>query len=69
MISLNDAQLKIVMQAASGLPPEKRTLLLERIGASPSLRLHRRFSDTDLADVVQQALRGLVHEPVGNFRR
>ena len=34
MIALNDAQLKVVMTAASQVPHEKRAMFLERVGAA-----------------------------------
>ena len=57
MLALNDDQLAVVMTAASGLPVEKRTILLERVAAR--LRLLSRFSDADLDDAVRLALLGL----------
>jgi hypothetical protein len=47
MISLNDAQLKVVMAAAEHVPHEKRAQFLERIAAM--LKLRGRFSDRDVA--------------------
>ena len=59
MISLSDMQLKTVMTAAGGLPPEKRDTFLRRIG-DHFQRNGRRFTDADLDRAVRQALRGLV---------
>jgi hypothetical protein len=54
--------LRLVMVAAGPLPPEKRTLLLERIAAKlnhgPAF-----FSDGDVEAAITAALSGLVHEP------
>lgn len=57
MIALNDAQLKIVMAAASPVPPEKRSQFLERIAAMLTLRGH--FTDADVNAAAELALRGL----------
>jgi hypothetical protein len=64
MISLNDAQLKTVMAAAHGVPHEKRSQFLERIAAMLRLRGRGDFDDADVADAVQQALTGLIQQPV-----
>jgi hypothetical protein len=62
VISLNDRQLKSVMEAAARLPPEKRFLLLERLAAS--LQLRGRYTDDDVVAATRAALRGLhQHEP------
>jgi hypothetical protein len=58
-ISLDDAQLKIVMAAASNLPPERRDAFLRRVGAM--LRVRGVFDDHDVADVARLALTGLAH--------
>ena len=63
MIGLTDYQLKIVMGAARTLPVEKRDTFLQRIAAMLALRGRGHFGDSDVADVAQLALRGLVHEP------
>jgi hypothetical protein len=50
------------MAAATGLSPEKRTLLLERVAAHLQLhgrRAGRRFGDTDVEAAVRMALQGL----------
>jgi hypothetical protein len=63
MISLNDAQLKTVMAAASHVPHEKRSQFLERIAAAMlALRGRGHFTDRDVGDAVKMALVGLVHE-------
>ena len=60
MIGLTDHQLEIVMGAARVLPVEKRDTFLQRITAMLALRGRGRFTDTDVADVAQLALAGLV---------
>ena len=60
MIGLTDIQLKIVMNAARSIPVEKRDIFLQRIAAMLALRGRGRFTDTDVADVAQLALAGLV---------
>ncbi|MGC2824417.1 MAG: hypothetical protein WA322_09305 [Pseudolabrys sp.] len=63
MISLNDAQLKIVMAAASHVPHEKRSQFLERIAAMLRLRGRGHFNDADVNDAVARALSGMTHQP------
>lgn len=60
MIALTDHQLALVMTAATGLPAEKRSVLLERVAARLALR--GRFNDADVEGAVRTALRGLVQE-------
>jgi len=60
-LALSDSQLNTVMMAAADLPPEKRSLYLERIGAMMNAR--GRFNDTDVAEVAKLALTGLVRQP------
>jgi hypothetical protein len=55
MLALSDSQLQIVMAAAGPLPPEKRSLFLERVAAS--LRIH---GAGDFERAVQLALTGLI---------
>ncbi len=62
-LSLTDNQMQAVLLAAQPLPPEKRSELLERIGARLRL-VAGRPSDDDVARAVELALRGLVQEPV-----
>jgi hypothetical protein len=62
MIGLTDYQLKIVMDTARALPVEKRDIFLQRIAAMLALRGRGRFTDTDVADVAQLALCGLVQQ-------
>ena len=61
MISLNDAQLRIVKAAASHVPPAKRTQFLERVSAM--LQMRGRGHDDDVASVTALALTGLAHQP------
>ena len=61
MISLTNSQLQTLMTTASRLEPERRDLFLKRVGAM--LKLRRRFTDGDVADVAKLALSGLVQEP------
>ena len=61
MIALTDSQLRTVMDAASALAPERRDIFLQRCGAM--LRMRRRYTDSDLVEVVQLACTGLVREP------
>ncbi|MGC1842223.1 MAG: hypothetical protein WA730_07460 [Pseudolabrys sp.] len=62
MVSLTDYQLRIVMGAARGLPVEKRDIFPQRIAAMLPLRGYGRFTNTDVADVAQLALAGLVQK-------
>jgi hypothetical protein len=49
MIGLSDAQLKLVMAAAGGMPVEKRSQFLERIAAMLRLRGRGHFNDSDVS--------------------
>jgi hypothetical protein len=60
MLALTDEQLKVVMIAASGLPPEKRSVFLERVAAR--LQLRGSFTADDLAKAIRAALQGLTHD-------
>ena len=60
-LALSDSQLNTVMMATADLPPEKRSLYLERVGAMMNER--GRFNDTDVAKVAKLALTGLVRQP------
>ena len=50
----DDPQLKTVIDAAAALAPERRSVFLERCGAM--LRMRRRFTDGDVADMAHLAL-------------
>jgi hypothetical protein len=63
MISLNNAQLKIVAAAAAQVPIEKRPQFLGRIAAMLKLRGRGHFDDADVAEVTQLALAGLIQQP------
>jgi hypothetical protein len=60
VIGLSNRQLRIVMDGARRLSPEKRLLLCERITAM--LELRGRFNDDDVKAAVQAALRGLIQQ-------
>jgi hypothetical protein len=60
MLSLSDDQLQIVMTAAGALPPEKRSLFLERLAARLRLR-GPRFTADDLDEAMRLAMVGLAH--------
>jgi hypothetical protein len=57
---LTDTQLAAVMDTARTLPVEKRDVYLQRIGAMLTQRGRGRFTDTDVADVAQLAMAGLI---------
>ena len=59
MISLTDRQLSILQQAAAPIPIEKRSIFLQRIFSM--LKLRKKFSDDDIADVCGLASFGLTH--------
>jgi hypothetical protein len=61
MVSLSDRQLAAVMDAARTLQVERRDLFLQRVGAM--LRMRGRFTDSDVVDVTQLAMAGLVQQP------
>jgi hypothetical protein len=61
MLALSDSQLQVVMSAAGGLSPEKRSLFLERVAARLQLD-GPRFTDTDLERAVRSALSGLIRD-------
>ena len=50
------------MGAARGLPLEKHDIFLQRIAAMLALRDYGRFTDTDVADLAQLALAGLMQK-------
>jgi hypothetical protein len=64
MLALDDRQLQIIVDAAAILPVEKRSVFLERIAARLQLR-GRPVDHFVFEDVVEAALRGLVHPSVG----
>jgi hypothetical protein len=60
-LALSDSQLATVMAAATGLPPDKRSVFLERIAAQ--LGQIRRPSDADVERAARAALKGLLQAP------
>jgi len=60
-LALSDSQLAIVMAAAGGLPPVKRTVFLERIAAH--LACVRRPGDANVELAARISLRGLMQAP------
>jgi hypothetical protein len=60
-LALTDSGLRIVMAAATGLPPEKRQIFMERIAAQ--LSRIRRPGDADVERAARAALRGLMQAP------
>ncbi len=53
--------------AAANLPLEKRDAFLERVAAHLRIRLGT-FTDADVAQAAETALRGLVHNPAASER-
>jgi hypothetical protein len=66
VIALSDAQLKVVMAAASHVPHEKRGQFLERVAAMLAHRGRGHFDDAAVADAVARALTGLAHTAAGH---
>jgi hypothetical protein len=64
-VSLSSHQLGLIMQAATGLPPDKRSVLLERVAAR--LALCGRFNDAD-ADVEARIFTRRLHGRIGSAR-
>jgi hypothetical protein len=63
-LALTDSGLRIVMSAAAGLPPEKRSLFLERVATQVQfLTGGRRPGDADVERAAKLALRGLMQAP------
>jgi hypothetical protein len=60
MLGLTDSQLRAIMDPARTLPIERRDIFLQRVGAM--LRMRGRFADTDVADVAQLAMAGLIQQ-------
>ena len=58
MLALTDQQLRIVMESAAGIDPERRDIFLQRCAAM--LKMRGRFSDSDVIEVTRLALCGLV---------
>jgi hypothetical protein len=60
MVPFSDAQIFAIRTAAKGLPPEKRSLYLQRVNAFVEQRHGNRFTDSDVDTAVKIALSGLV---------
>jgi hypothetical protein len=58
-LALSDAQLQTLMIFAADIPPEKRSIFMERIEAM--LRVRHRFDDSDVAEISRLAACGLIH--------
>jgi hypothetical protein len=56
-LALSDAQLKTVMTIAAAIPPEKRSMFLQRVSAM--LVIRGRFDDADVVAVAKLACSGL----------
>jgi hypothetical protein len=63
MLALSDSQLKTLMTFAADIPPDKRSMFLERVGAMLAMRGRGHFNDEDVADVARLALTGLTRQP------
>jgi hypothetical protein len=63
MLALSDSQLRTLMTSAADIPPEKRSMFLERVAAMLAMRGRGHFDDGDVADVAKLALTGLAHQP------
>jgi hypothetical protein len=57
MIGLTDNELKTLMRTAEGLPIDKRSVFLERVGATLNLRR------VSIDEAIDLALCGLMHGP------
>lgn len=57
MLTLTDAQVRILTETAAKVPIEKRSLLLERVGAILKFRSR---SDDDFQDAITLASVGLI---------
>jgi uncharacterized membrane protein len=63
-LGFTDAQLQRITAAAEPLPPEKRSVFLQRLMAHLEARgVYRRARDDDVEAAVHTALRGLQHMP------
>jgi hypothetical protein len=60
MVRLTDFQMRLVMTSAGGLPQNKRSVFLERIGGQLG-QLGGRVTDHDVERATMTALRGLLH--------
>lgn len=62
-LRLTDGQMATVINAARPLPPDKRSVLLERIAGNLQQLGYLRVSESDLECAVRLALQGLLHAP------
>ena len=63
MLGLTDNQLRVVMDAATTVPIEKRSIYLERIASMLTMRGRGHVADSDVMEVARLALTGLTHQP------
>jgi hypothetical protein len=61
VIAYSDAQLFVISTAAKDLPPEKRSLYLQRVNAFLETKRGGLFTDQDVDVAIKTALAGLVH--------
>jgi hypothetical protein len=61
-LRLTGTQLHLVMTAAAPIPPEKRSIFLERVAGHLWRIGYQRVRDDDVGRAVKSALRGLLHE-------
>jgi hypothetical protein len=61
-LRLTGTQLHLVMTAAAPIPPEKRSIFLERVASHLWRVGYQRVRDDDVTGAVTAALRALVHE-------
>ena len=66
-LALTEAQLQTLMAVATDIPPEKRSLFLERFSAMLALRGRGRFNNRDVAEVAKLASTGLASPSLPNF--
>lgn len=65
MVSLTDYQLRVVMDIAVRLDPDRRSIFLERCAAM--LKFRHRFSDDDVADTIQREATAAIMSTIGDF--
>jgi hypothetical protein len=56
---MSDQQLRVVMDVAATIDPERRDEFLQRVASA--LRIRYRFNDIDVIEITQTSLVGLVH--------
>jgi hypothetical protein len=62
-LGLSDTQLATLMTIAGDIPPEKRSMFLERVGAMLAFRGRGHFDDGDVAEIAALASTGLACRP------